>query len=400
MAQASRPIPARVDRVSTRIVTTLALAFSPDGAHLAVMGFCNKELQSLCIEVIDARSWRSVAILDVPSERANLIGGALAFSPDGKLLAAGQHILRVWRTDDWRAAFDIPGPFSQGLYAADPVVALTFTGDGKLIAALYGRVWYPQTVKVSTPQQLVALSTARTDALRSGGVPSHFPVNIIGFFDTGAGRAIAVAFPTGRDPKSEGILSPAVTPIANSSDIYLAWAKALPSDASPPQTLAFYAGRVGPGTAEPPIPLPFVESATALAVSSDGATLVAGSSTGNRDSRFGPPTGTDELPRNNSPIVIHRAGETTPTTSPPAGKVLALALTPRGDLISSGKTGRYEGQAQVWNPETGDLTASYALNGLDLWSVGWALDANHRLVAVSKQRIFGMTDQLLIFRVP
>jgi len=403
-AQASRPIPARVDTVSTRIVTTLALAFSPDGARLAVLGFCSKEGKSLCVEVIDARSRRSVALLDTPSERAGLIGGALAFSPDGKLLAAGQHILRVWRTSDWQPAFDIPGPFSQGVYAADNVAALTFTGDSRLIAALYGNVWYPQTVDMSRRDQVGPLSDDRIAALRSGRVPSHFPVNIVGFFDTATGRQVADAYPTGGDPRSTGILSSAVIPIGDSSDIYVAWAKAEPSDAPPPLRLAYYAGRLGPGAAEPPISLPLIESATALAVSSDGATLFAGSSTGNTSGSFGPPTGTSELPRNNSPILIHRAGETTQTTSLPAGRVAALALTPRGDLISYSKTTSDKGPVQVWNPETGALIASYALPGfrgvLAEWSIGWAIDADHRLVAVSKQRMFGATDQLLILHVP
>src|SRR5579859_6718131 len=219
VAQASRPIPARVDRVSTKIVTTLALAFSPDGGHLALLGFCNKERQKLCVEVIDARSRRSVAILDTPSERASLVGGALAFSPDGKLLAAGQHGLRVWRTGDWQPAFDIPEPFARGTWAADVVLALTFTGDGQSLATLYRGVWYPQTVKMSTRSQVANLDAARLTALRSGGTPSYFPVNLVSFYDVATGRKNADAYPTGRDPVSGGVLSPAVTPIANSSEI-------------------------------------------------------------------------------------------------------------------------------------------------------------------------------------
>jgi WD40 repeat protein len=401
MAQARRAIPARVDRVSTRIVTTLALAFSPDGGHLALLGFCNKEHQSLCVEVINARSWRSIALLDAPSERAALAGGALAFSPDGRSLAAGQHTLRVWRTSDWQAAFDIPGPFSRGTFAADVVFGMSFTGDSKSLAAIYRGVWYPQTVEVRTRSQIVDLDTARLAALRSGGTPSYFPVSLVSFYDAATGRKTTDAYPVGHDPRSGGVLSSAATPVGNSSDLYVAWGKAQPSDAPPPRGFAFYAGRIGPGTAEPPFPLPFIESATALTVSRDGATLIAGSSTGNRSSSFGPPKGTSELPRNNSPILIRRAGETTATTTIPAGKIVALALTPRGDLISASKTAGENGPVQVWNPQTGDLLASYAFSGVNPgYSSDWAIDADHRVVAIAKQRAFGSTDQLLISRVP
>lgn len=161
---------------------------------------------------------------------------------------------------------------------------------------------------------------------------------------------------------------------------------------------------MGPSAAEPPSQLPFIESATALAISSDGATLIVGSSTGNRSSSFGPPTGASELPRNNSPSLIHRSGETTQTTSMPAGKVLALALTARGDLISYSKTTGDDGPVQVWNRQSGDLIASYAFSGFrgfdQGWSIGWDFDAAHRLVAISKPRILGVTDQLLILHVP
>jgi WD40 repeat protein len=394
-------MPARVERVSTKIVTTLALAFSPDGGHLALLGFCDKQRQSLCVEVLDARSRRSVALLDVPSERAALAGGALAFSPDGKSLAAGQHILRVWRTSDWQPALDIPGPFARGTWAADVVIGLTFTGDSNSLAANYRGVWYPQTVEVRTRSQNADLYAARLAALRSGGTPSYFLVNLVSFYDAATGRKTADAYPVGHDPTSGGVLSPAVISIGTSSDLYVAWAKALSSDAPPPRTFAVYAGRIGPGAAEPPIPLPFIESATALAVSSDGATLVAGSSTGNRSSSFGPPTGTSELARNNSPILIRRAGETTATTSIPAGKVVAIALTPRGDVISASKTAGENGPVQVWNPQSGALLASYAFSGVNPgYSSDWAIDAAHRVVAIAKQRAFGSTDQLLISRIP
>lgn len=401
MVQSPRPIPARINEVPTKIFSTIALAFSPDGARLALLGFCDAMRQRLCVEVLDTRSWRSVAFLDAPNGRPGLFSGALAFSPDGRLLAAGQLVLRTWRTSDWQPAFDIPGPFARGTWAANAVLGMTFTGDGKSIAALYRDVWYPQTVSGGARREIADLDIARLAALQSGRTPSYFPVNMVGFYDTVTGRQIAEAYPTGRNPAARPMLSSAVAQAGRGSDVYVAWAQVGPSDGPPPPKLTFYAGRVGPGAAEAPVSLAFLEVATALATSSDGATFVAGSSTGNRSSQFGPADGSSTLPRDNSPILIHGASGATQTTMPPAGGVAALALTPRGDLISCSKIAGEEGPVQVWAPKTGELVASYAFNGLKPSQyLVCAIDADHRSIAIPQARGTSSPDQLLISHVP
>ncbi|THD59547.1 hypothetical protein [Phenylobacterium sp.] len=393
-----QPMAARTDKVSTRIFGAVGVTFSPDGERLALLGFCDTTRKRLCVEVFDTRSWRPVALLDTPSERPGIIGGAVAFSPDGRRLAAGQHVLRVWTTGDWRAAFDIPGPFARGVFAADVVIGMTFTGDGKSLAAVYRKAWYPQDVTVATRGQIVDIDAARLAAMRGGEAPPHFPVDMVSFYDAATGRTIADAYPVGRDPMRGGSIS-AVSPVGNSSDIYAAWSKAEASDGPPPRRLAFYAGRLGPDAAQPPVALPFLEPATALTASDDGAGFIAGTSTGDRQSGFPRASGdTGELPRNNDPILFHGVNGPASTATPPSGKVIALALTSKDDVISCNATAGENGPVQVWNPNTGALTASYAFGGLSPYQyLACAIDPTRRAVAIPAEG--SGTEQLLIFHV-
>src|SRR5262249_61903085 len=74
-----------------------AVAYGPDGAHVAVLG------PGHVIEVLDAPTGRRVATMDA-GEQPWAARRALAYSPDGRLLAGpyGGNRGRLWEADTYR----------------------------------------------------------------------------------------------------------------------------------------------------------------------------------------------------------------------------------------------------------------------------------------------------------
>jgi WD40 repeat protein len=105
----------------------LGLAFSPDGSQLAIpFGAILSESDG--VEVRDVRSGERLARLPVEGEVR-----AVAFSPDGGLLAGGQldGAALLWAIDGWRRVGALPA-----LRAGEQATALTvaFSPDGRTLA--------------------------------------------------------------------------------------------------------------------------------------------------------------------------------------------------------------------------------------------------------------------------
>ncbi|NPB04961.1 MAG: WD40 repeat domain-containing protein [Aquificae bacterium] len=118
-------------------IDVLGLAFSPDGKLLAASG------EGRDVNVWNAESWEMVKDLDLPAEGLT----ALAFSPDGSFLVVGASDGRIFfvRTSDW----SLSGTLS---FHRDAVSDLLFTPDGRrLISASWdGKVvlWDAETGEV------------------------------------------------------------------------------------------------------------------------------------------------------------------------------------------------------------------------------------------------------------
>lgn len=121
-----------------------AVAFSPDGR--LVVGARNAKDAVGKVQVWDVRSGKKKAELLIGEGKGNRTSAArsLAFSPDGKLLAAGwgsqlEGGVALFTTDDWKPAGELP------LRRTDAfgVTSLAFTPDGRTLAGTFGglAVW-------------------------------------------------------------------------------------------------------------------------------------------------------------------------------------------------------------------------------------------------------------------
>lgn len=134
-----------------------AIAFSPDGKTLAAAGHGNK------IFLWNERNGQRSLIIDQPA------GGyvnRLVFSPDGRYLTAGSHdgSIRLWHAGNWKP---VEPPF-QNEHRAD-ISALAFSPDGVVLASASGtqnpiiRLWTVATGEsklLSSNSSSVALSLA------------------------------------------------------------------------------------------------------------------------------------------------------------------------------------------------------------------------------------------------
>jgi WD40 repeat protein/predicted Ser/Thr protein kinase len=111
--------------------TIFALAFRPDGTHLAVLGTGHM------IEILDAATGERVASAD---GGLGAIRGTLDYSPDGRLLAGPYEGNQVglWETESYRRVGTLAGH-------GGTVLSVAFSADGRLLATAGAdsliRVW-------------------------------------------------------------------------------------------------------------------------------------------------------------------------------------------------------------------------------------------------------------------
>jgi len=116
-------VPLATATVSAAVAPRSSAAFSPDGALLAVGGYQE-------VTVREAATGRTKARLGGPSGAVT----AVAFSPDGKTLAASSGVpgrsgeIRLWLTETWKPTVLAPAH-------SDVVYSLAWSPDGKTLAA-------------------------------------------------------------------------------------------------------------------------------------------------------------------------------------------------------------------------------------------------------------------------
>lgn len=122
------------------------VAWRPDNKVFAVIGTKGTgDLKEFSVLVYDAATLHPIQTLHVKSLGSMI--GTIAFSPDGKYLAAGRGVITLWDANTWQPVRDILGPYVRG-FVSEGVSRMAFSPDGASLAVLYSSVSWPETVRI------------------------------------------------------------------------------------------------------------------------------------------------------------------------------------------------------------------------------------------------------------
>lgn len=156
--------------ISTDLDWVYRAASSPDSKFFALIGSKGRIPDAVySVLVYDATTRKVIQVL--PIKRPGSLLGEIAFSPDGKYLAAGTGIITLWDAHTWQPVRDIQGPYERGLVSSG-VESFAFAPDGRSLAVLYKSVVWPEMITIRTKEE-AAVWAKKEEAARKDGTYSE-----------------------------------------------------------------------------------------------------------------------------------------------------------------------------------------------------------------------------------
>lgn len=365
-AQHQRQIVTGKEEISTGLDWVYRVAWSPDSRHFAVIGSKGSgDGKIYSVSVYDANT--NKVIKTHPIKQPGSIAGDIAFSPDGKYLAAGIGVITLWDAHTWQPVRDIEGPHERR-FVGGRVDSLAFSPDGKSLSVLYKSVTWPETVIIRTREEAAVWAkkeeAAKKDGtysekLAQGEILSHLPTVMAFDVETKKRSFVQVA---GMNPMSGQFGRFTANLVYTVNGQYLLVSrrelhKLKPGEHHQEETfLEFRDPHTGQIVKEREGL--HAMGLTAIAVSPDGKYVATGTNTLSKTSILNPFTKNYDLIDNKDPVRLWNlaSGEKVMEYGQLRGAVKALAFSPNGNLLVSCQTDLEKKETLwLWDVASGQL---------------------------------------------
>lgn len=389
-AQHQRQIVIGKREIPTELDWVYRVAWSPDSKHFAVIGSKGSGDHTIySVLVYDAKTEKVITAL--PIKQPGSITGDIAFSPDGKYLAAGIGIITVWDAQVWKWVRDFEGPYARG-FVGGSVECMAFNPDSKSIAVLYRSVVWPETLEIRTREEAAAWGQKEAASKKDhtfwekrakGEILKRF--STIMAFSVETAQRVFVQRGPDITPDGGGHFTANIAYTSDGQYLVVSRVEHLAEtklkQKTPNRTNSFLELRDSQtGQLVREIPGTHVMEITASAISPDGKLAATGTTTGTRESSVSQP-----LIDNKDPLRLWNldTGEKVMEYGPLRGRVMALVFSPDGQLLISCQRDIEKKETMwFWDVASGQLLERVRtpLSGRDFFSC--AISPNGRMVAM------------------
>lgn len=378
-------------------------AWSPDNKYFAVIGSKgSREPRVYSVLIYDANSCKMTQTL--PIKNPGSILGVIAFSPDGKYLAAGIGVITLWDTRTWQAVRDIEGPYERG-FAAGGAKSIAFSPDSKSLTVLYDSVVWPETLRIPTREEAANWNrkeaAARKDGTfmekRANGEVRSFLRTIMSF-EVETTKRIFVQTSIPWTPKRNGWFTGNLAYTPDGRYLLTLREEHLKLESVGQGRIRTFIEFRDPltGTISKEIEQVHVMEITSVAISPNGRVAATGTMTLAKESQLNEYTKQWDYIDNKDPVRLWdlASGNKVMEYGPLRGGVKELAFSPNGNLLVSCQADRENKETiWIWDVKSGKLIerVNTPRSGTEIF--GCAISPDGQIIVVP------MIDTIYLFRL-